>query len=281
MKVFLSWSGETSKKIAEQFKEWLPLVIQQVEPYMSSEMEKGVRWSEDIHKELQDSAFGLIFLTPDNIEKPWISYEAGALANKLDSTNVSPFYFSISPSDIQNSPLTLFQATKNDKSDILKLIKSLNRKLPAEKQMDDTRLTKTFEQWWPSLEKNLQKSVTPHSPIIKEINFDPMEEVVENTRSILREIHNLRTKQASPQLSLGQMLTGATKSIDDLKQAEIRYRKGYLHGAIYVVMHLKGIVANNLWQKLYDWASKDLDEWLWRAARGDKIEIEHPPEINF
>ena len=37
MKVFISWSGNISLKVAQIFREWLPSVIQSIEPYVSSE----------------------------------------------------------------------------------------------------------------------------------------------------------------------------------------------------------------------------------------------------
>lgn len=37
MKVFISWSGNKSHKVAMIFREWLPSVIQSLEPYVSSE----------------------------------------------------------------------------------------------------------------------------------------------------------------------------------------------------------------------------------------------------
>ena len=35
MRVFISWSGERSKVLAQALKEWLPLVLHNVEPWMS------------------------------------------------------------------------------------------------------------------------------------------------------------------------------------------------------------------------------------------------------
>ena len=67
MKVFISWSGNKSHKVGLVFREWLPAVIQSLEPYVSSEdIDKGARWSSDIAKELEDSTFGILcinFLT--------------------------------------------------------------------------------------------------------------------------------------------------------------------------------------------------------------------------
>ena len=61
MKVFLSWSGVKSQKIAIILRDWIPSVIQSVVPYVSSEdIDKGARWSGEIAKELDDCAFGIL-----------------------------------------------------------------------------------------------------------------------------------------------------------------------------------------------------------------------------
>ena len=67
MKVFLSWSGDKSREVALILNEWLPNVMQWVKPFMSAEdIKKGARWSADVAKELEDTNFGIICVTPDN-----------------------------------------------------------------------------------------------------------------------------------------------------------------------------------------------------------------------
>lgn len=68
MKVFISWSGDLSKRIAIALKEWIPNVLQSAEPYVSSEdIDKGSRWSTDIAKELADSTYGILCVTSASI----------------------------------------------------------------------------------------------------------------------------------------------------------------------------------------------------------------------
>ena len=94
MKVFLSWSGPRSHKVAIIFREWLPSVIQEIVPYVSSEdIDKGARWSTDIANELSDSTFGILCVTRENINEPWLTFEAGALSKSMENAYVSPFPF--------------------------------------------------------------------------------------------------------------------------------------------------------------------------------------------
>ena len=86
MKVFISWSGDTSRMIADEIRKWLPGVLQAVKPYFSpDDIAKGTRWESEISKELEASSVGLLVITPDNIQAPWLMFEAGALAKNLGS----------------------------------------------------------------------------------------------------------------------------------------------------------------------------------------------------
>lgn len=154
MKVFLSWSGQTSLHVAKAFRKWLPSVIQSVEPYVSAEdIDKGARWSVDIGKELEHSAFGVLCVTKDNIDAPWLNFEAGALSKAMDKNLVCPFLFDLKPSEV-DGPLLQFQQAIYSRDDIFKLVCSLNTAL-AEQRLDEERLKNTFNLWYAKLEEDL------------------------------------------------------------------------------------------------------------------------------
>ncbi|KKG36758.1 hypothetical protein DKM28_03110 [Methanosarcina mazei] len=154
MKVFISWSGDLSKRIATALKEWIPNVLQSTEPYVSSEdVDKGSRWSTDIAKELADSTYGILCVTRDNFREPWLNFEAGALSKKMESSRVCPFLYNVKLSEI-DGPLLQFQVTVYKKEDVLKLLISLNNSCTDQK-LPEERLLKAFELWWPELERNL------------------------------------------------------------------------------------------------------------------------------
>jgi hypothetical protein len=91
MRVFISWSGDRSKRVGDLLRKWIPGVLQAVKPYFSpDDVAKGSRWSGEIAKELEASRVGLLVLTPENVEAPWLMFEAGALAKNLDRSKVCP-----------------------------------------------------------------------------------------------------------------------------------------------------------------------------------------------
>lgn len=154
MKVFLSWSGKSSHKIAVTLRDWIPSVIQSITPYVSSEdIDKGARWSTDIAKELEDSAFGILCVTKENLKAPWLTFEAGALSKTMEKTYVVPFLFDVKRSEV-DGPILQFQSTITTKADILKLLKTINKACDEDK-LPEARLEKTFEVWYPTLKAEL------------------------------------------------------------------------------------------------------------------------------
>ena len=154
MKVFISWSGPISKQVATYLHDWLPLVLQYTKPYMSSEdIHAGARWFGSVGSELQLSNFGLFGLTWDNLDAPWLHFEAGAIAKFVDHSNVIPMLFRFRPSNI-SGPFTNFQAKTFQEDEVFDVLKSIN-KAAGEEALDDVRLQKVFQSMWGELYRNI------------------------------------------------------------------------------------------------------------------------------
>lgn len=147
MDIFISWSGNLSKKIAEVIRDWIPCVIQAVKPYYSpDDISKGQRWSKEIAEKLEASQVGLIILTPDNISAPWIMFEAGALSKNIETSNVCPILFNVSPTDIKG-PLLQFQCSPFSKDEFLKLMTTINKTL-GDQGLEQKILENVFGIFW-------------------------------------------------------------------------------------------------------------------------------------
>ena len=186
MKVFLSWSGHKSHQVALALRDWLPSVIQSVSPYVSSEdIDKGARWSTDIAKELEDSSFGILCVTKENLDAPWLLFEAGALSKMMEKGAVCPFLFDLKMAEIKEGPILQFQTTIYEKEDIKKLLISLNKSC-GETGLKEDLLLKSFDVWWPSLDDALKliMSETEDSKTLtkRTTKDDMLEEILELTR---------------------------------------------------------------------------------------------------
>jgi TIR domain len=176
LKVFISWSGERSQSFAQALRDWLPMVLHFVEPWLShSDIEAGERWANEVAKELESSKFGIICITRENITSPWILFEAGALAKFMQEGRVIPLLLDIEFKDIAG-PLAQFQAKKVEKTGLSDVVNSINQFL--EIKVPEGRLAPLFENLWPSLEKKLidipktqapAKQTRPQHEILEEL----------------------------------------------------------------------------------------------------------------
>lgn len=190
MKLFLSWSGNESKQLASIFKEWIPNVLQYTEPYMSAkDISLGEMWNNNIRNNLEESVFGLVFVTPDNINAPWINYEAGALSKTLDS-KVVPILHRADVMILNEGPLKQFQSVKRlEKDDVYTLLKSINSSNDSIK-LDGARLDKAFNIWWPYLEEQISKVTTDENssvdsePSEKELLSVIYSKIIENEKQL-------------------------------------------------------------------------------------------------
>lgn len=188
MKVFISWSGDRSKQLAEVIHWWLQHVLQFTKPFYSPEdIGKGRRWTNEISKELGQSQIGIIAMTEENLTSPWIMFEAGAIAKVVDESLVCPIVFGIKPTDLVG-PLEDFQAIAFNKDEVRQLLRTIN-KAGKDAALPERTLDEQFDKWWPDLEEKVEAimSTQPQTEPQRE-ERDLLEEAVSNTRTILREL---------------------------------------------------------------------------------------------
>jgi len=192
MKIFISWSGTPSHNIALALKDWLPFLFTGIEPFVSSEgVRKGKRWQIEIAKELESSNFGIVCLTPDNTEEPWILFESGALSKSLNESSVSTLLTGgLRNGDIEG-PLSHFQHTSFEKEDFFKLLTAINDSQQSGKQ-DTARLQKIFDKFWEELRVSVEKALKTTEKSEKKRGVEDMvRELLDVTNSIAKNMPQL------------------------------------------------------------------------------------------
>ena len=184
MKVFISWSGDISKKFADILYKYLPCMIQGLEVFTSQhDIESGERWSLKLSSELDASNFGIICLSTDNLNSPWILFEAGALTKHITGRVCAVLLKGLSPTDIKG-PLSQFQHRSFNEEDIKKLVEDMNSRL--EKPLTETQVSIVFDKWWPDIKNeymalsSIPVSTTKHQREQRDI----LEEILSKVRDI-------------------------------------------------------------------------------------------------
>src|SRR4051794_34838733 len=99
--VFVSWSGRLSGEIGAAIRDLFPQILQGLEIFMSeADIQDGSPWFESITKSLERSNYGIIVLTRENLARPWVLFEAGALAKGIEKSRVTPLLVDIERSDL-------------------------------------------------------------------------------------------------------------------------------------------------------------------------------------
>lgn len=98
MKIFISWSKEKSRRLAEATQKLIINVLgNSIEIFFSPDMYKGTNADYKIHNQLLESDKCITCITSDNFKNPWLMYEAGVIYgshyDKTDKGIVIPILF--------------------------------------------------------------------------------------------------------------------------------------------------------------------------------------------
>lgn len=200
MQTFISWSGPRSRIAAEGLRNWLPGVLQSVEPWVSgSDIEAGARWHQALSVRLGECNFGIICLTLENLQSTWMLYEAGALSKSVDGSSVVPYLLGLRKADVEG-PLAHFQSVEADPEGTFALLQAMNAVMArlGERPLSDQMLRQAFDLWWPQLRDLLQTALAlevPSAPPTEKRNPEEMiQELVANTRSIASVVESLSAR---------------------------------------------------------------------------------------
>jgi hypothetical protein len=212
----------------------------------ANDIEKGTRWRSGLANELEQASVSIICLTPENLEAPWIHFEAGALSKQQQNTYVCTFLFGLEPIDIRE-PLAQFQATKAEKDDTLKLIHTINR-VQGDAALPEGKINEAFDVWWTKLEQRLNSIQKPVNKLNQQVSSEPTpQEGLEHQRDIreiLSEILELVRDQARIGGTYMSDARAASKSrAPNLSSEDWQRFANYYDLPIELVM--KGLIIND------------------------------------
>ncbi len=197
MKVFISWSGERSKLVAELLNDWLKCVIQAVDPWVSSkDVDRGILWFSEVTDQLSNTLIGIVCLTKTNKEKPWILFEAGALAKGLSTSRVCTLLVDLEPRDIRD-PLAQFNHTMPTEEGIFQLVRTLNNSL-NENRLQENILKKVFETYWPQFKigfKEILETTREEDIEVETSKEELLSEVLGVVRTMDRRLRTIESKE--------------------------------------------------------------------------------------
>ena len=210
MKVFISWSGEPSRSVALALRQWLPLVVQHVKPWMSDEeLSSGTRWNDSIAAALEDTDFGIVCVTAANQHQPWLMFEAGAIAKRLHTARVVPLCVDLPPVEV-TGPLVAFQGRCLDCAGMRRLVHDISA--VRDEPLGDDQIDLLFDALWPRLDEQVEqaKQQTPAEANHRS-NQDMLEELVERARTLER-IAGTSSSEADAEAVLAQVPRGKLAS---------------------------------------------------------------------
>lgn len=203
MNVFISWSGDRSRLVAELLSDWIKCVLQSCKPWISTkDIDRGAVWFSEIGDALTETKVGIVCLTTSNLNAPWILFESGALAKGISSQRICTFLIDLQPNDVK-PPLSSFNHTLPTREGLWELILTLNRSLESEKLTNEV-LDRVFSTFYPQFEEefkviieNTKKEFTP----IKRDENDLLNEILEISRSFEQRLMQVEKRSSIASLN--------------------------------------------------------------------------------
>lgn len=155
--IFLSWSGPASQAAAQAIGRAIEDVFSDARPWISSkDIQLGQEWFTELRGALDTTRFAVACLTRRNAASPWVLFEAGAVAGKLQGLKLVTVLLEGDVTDLVD-PMARFNNTRFDHDGMLRLFESINISLGA--PMKPLALQAAFEAMWPPLDAAVRAAV--------------------------------------------------------------------------------------------------------------------------
>jgi len=193
MKVFISWSGERSREVAIVLNRWIERNIQLAETWISTDdIGAGDIWFQEIKARLDETSVGIICLTKENVNNPWILFEAGALAKGTKENKVCTFLIDLNAGELK-PPLSQFNATWLEQGSFRKLVKTISDGL--EKPLSESVIEDVMGSAWSKLKAEIDEiiSKTKSGPAPSKMDMEEM--LSEVLRLVTQSNHTIARQQ--------------------------------------------------------------------------------------
>jgi hypothetical protein len=227
MKVFISWSGELSRLMAEELRSWLPTILQAVTPWVSSQdIRTGSRWLAELSSELDQTNFGILCVTAEALQSPWLNFEAGALGKRITDpkTGVVGLLFGVNHGAV-SGPISQFQNVEFARDGMFKVAKDINLRISP--PLAEALVTKLFDKFWEDLhgayKRNLSETQKSATVAPKRSDRELLEELLARVRNQEEKIQRLSWMPTeSPTKELANRLLAVIEnasSLEDLSRS--------------------------------------------------------------
>ncbi|WP_072807533.1 TIR domain-containing protein [Rhodococcoides yunnanense] len=185
--VFISWSGELARAVAEVLQEWLPTLMDDVDPWVSSvSIQAGMHWLGQVNARLDTAVFGIVLVTLENKGKEWLNFEAGALGQRfvgIERGRVVPITVDFTSATELPTTLSQFQAVPMDRDGLWRAAKSLAESLGK----NESSVQRRFDGSWDDLKAKLDAALEVEPSAPPRTIESKVDELLQSTRAFSQE----------------------------------------------------------------------------------------------
>ena len=178
--IFISWSTDPARKIAELLKDLLekifcvnPDILFFVSSSEDGGIDVGARFRNIIDDNLQKSNYGILILTKNNELRPWLMFEAGALSKNINLSRIVPILFTLKEGERKiESPLETFQHIKYSREEFEKLIFGIFKNKFGKKRLTEEQkntLKILLDANWSNFKEDIDKILKDHELEVKKM----------------------------------------------------------------------------------------------------------------